>query len=133
MRAKVAVEEKDGRDGRVTPRVVAMSRQVWVGGYDLVYLMTEIGGWWVGCVAACEKAAAVTEADRRGFLGRRMHYAPAVPEGVEAHELTDAGIHFLAEHAGISTARAAIAQRQWYRDHSAKPPTKPSEETNGSD
>jgi hypothetical protein len=97
-------------------------RQIWVGGVDFVSVLSSIGSWWVGCEYDQESREAVLKAERMGLVGRRTHYAPATPEGVEAYELTDAGLDYVVAHRGPKDGAYAAAMRQWYRDRAKTPP-----------
>jgi hypothetical protein len=80
------------------------------------WLLTAIGGWHVGCYNAVEAREAVEYVERQGYVGRRMHYAPMIPEGVEAYELTDEGLAYLRRVQGEKAFQAAGKMRKWYRD-----------------
>jgi hypothetical protein len=94
-------------------------RQVWHGYTDLGYMLSEITGWMVKCPNHNEHKSAVILAEENGWVGRRTHYAPAFPEGVEAFEITDAGIAKLNDWG--RSGDAAKKTRQWYRDNASKP------------
>jgi hypothetical protein len=94
-------------------------RQVWHGSTDLGWMLRSIGGWHIGCQLHDEHASAVLLAEQKGWIGRRMHYAPASDEGVAAFEITDKGIEQLREWG--RDADGAQATRQWYRDNTAAP------------
>lgn len=90
--------------------------QLWIGSTDVGFMLTEIGGWHVGCVSHCEATEAVDYARNCGYVTIRMHYAPAIPEGVEAFEVTDAGIAELRRLRGDKAAEDALMVRGWYRE-----------------
>lgn len=91
--------------------------QFWIGSTDLISMLTSIGGWHVNCENHRQAIEAVAYADQHGYLTRRIHYAPMIPEGVEAFELTDKGIEAL-RNWDDKAANFAVKQRQWYRDRS---------------
>ncbi len=92
-------------------------RQVWAGNTDLNGMLRCIGGWQVGCEHHIKALEAVSHADKQGWLGRRTHYAPAMPEGVEAFQLTDSGLETLKAWGG--NAEAAREMRDWFQSRSA--------------
>lgn len=94
-------------------------RQVWHGSVDLGALLSEIGGWHVGCQNHEETAEAVALCEAKGWIGRRVHYAPVFPDGVAAFEITETGLKQL--EAWGRDAKKVAEVRKWYRDNSAKP------------
>lgn len=88
--------------------------QVWIGSTDIVYMLRCIGGWHVGCIEQCEAQEAVDHVKQQGWVTTRMHYAPAIPLGVEAYELTDAGLDQLRKW-DARMAGGADKMRNWYR------------------
>lgn len=90
--------------------------QHWVGSTDVNYMLTCIGGWHVGCENDHEARPAVEYAIGQGWVGTRMHYAPAFPEGVLAYELTDEGLDWILRKQGLSAFNDASRMRKWYRD-----------------
>lgn len=95
-------------------------KQIWVGHTDLGGMLQSIGGWMVGCPAHNEAIQAVNYAKDHGYITTRIHYAPVIPEGREAFEVTDLGIEKLRQWWGPKVAEDAAKQRQWYRDNAAK-------------
>lgn len=88
----------------------------------LADLLQHIGGWRVGCINHTEVEALVAKAERDGYVGRRLHYAPQHPtEGDPAFEVTDEGLRKLRELAGADQAEDANRARQWYRDNTFTP------------
>lgn len=88
--------------------------------HPLGWVLSQIGGWHVGCQNAEERASEVDECDARGLIGRRTHYAPMIQEGVSAFELTDAGLAQLKEWCGDEVAMYAEKSRAWYRASALK-------------
>lgn len=82
--------------------------------------LRSIGGWHVGCINHKEYLVNVNKAKDLGLVTTRMHYAPVIPEGGEAFELTDAGIEMVGKLCGDDAKADVIKQRQWYRDNAAK-------------
>lgn len=87
----------------------------------LGHLLSEMGSWHVGCANQMRYEAAVDLADSNGWLQKRRHYAPMIPEGVDAWELTDKGLAQVGILCGPSVRAQAEKTRQWYRDNSSKP------------
>lgn len=104
-----------------------MVTQFWIGSTDLGFMLSQIGGWHVGCYNHREAAAAVDYAIERKLVTTRTHYAPAIPEGSEAFELTEAGVAECRRLWGDRLADQALETRKWYRDHTA---TKPAQNRN---
>lgn len=96
-----------GIDELEPPRHAEASRVTWV----LCYA----GGWHVGSQTAEEHIVEIEEATARGWLTTRVHYAPIIPEGVAAYELTDAGLEHLRVTAGHVAALDASTMRDRYR------------------
>ena len=94
-----------------------MYRQIWIGSTDLASMLRSIGGWWVGCSNDREHIVAVQQAIDAGWLQKRVHYAPAYPEGSECWELTDSGLKYLGKIAGPECEEGADKMRNWYRDY----------------
>jgi hypothetical protein len=94
-------------------------RQVWHDSTDLGYMLGVITGWMVTCPNHEAALDSVQLAEDKGWVGRRTHYAPAFPEGIEAFEVTDAGIDQM--KAWGRDGEAARRMRQWYRDNASKP------------
>lgn len=90
-------------------------QQHWVGSTDTNFMLTQIGGWAVGCYNDREARAAVVYAIERGWVGERVHYTPS-GETWHAYELTDAGIAEVGRLYGDATREDQIKRRQWYRD-----------------
>lgn len=90
--------------------------QFWIGSTDVNYLLTEIGGWHVGCHNDCAARKAVEYAIGQGWVGTRIHFAPAIPEGALAYELTDEGLAYIRRTLGEKSFQAAGKARKWYRD-----------------
>jgi hypothetical protein len=88
--------------------------QYWVGSTDVNFMLTQIGGWAVGCYNDQEAHQAVACAIDRGWVGNRTHYCP---DGVvwPAYELTDAGLEKVKALYGQSAYDAQCKKRQWYR------------------
>lgn len=92
-------------------------------------MLRDVGGWWVGCDAELENVAAVRHAVDLGWIRKRVHYAPAVPEGVESWELSDLGLHYLGEISGPESKERAERsrdqrrrrQREWLAAHPDAP------------
>lgn len=85
-------------------------------------LLQHVGAWRVGSECHVEVDALVTRAERDGYVGRRLHYAPAHPtEGDPAFEITDAGLAKLKELAGDEAAAEALRIRTWYRERTSRP------------
>lgn len=93
--------------------------QVWVGSTDIVYMLRQIGGWHVGSQAAMEAGPAVLHALNERWVTTRIHRAPAFPDGVEAYELTDAGLEQLRKW-DARMAGGADQMRNWYRANAKK-------------
>lgn len=83
------------------------------------FLLTEIGGWHVGCQNERQYAFFVNFALGAGLVDYRWHYAPAIPEGVQAYELTDKGIDAIRHAFGIDAADGAARCRAWYRERTS--------------
>lgn len=94
-----------------------MYRQVWIGGQDLAMMLRSVGGWHVGCIEERDHIIAVQHAIENGWLAKRIHFAPAFPEGVEAWELTDSGLEYLGDISGPQMKGGADKMRNWYRSH----------------
>lgn len=90
--------------------------QFWIGKTDFNYLLTEVGGWHVGCQNDREDREAVRYGIQHGLIGTRRHYAEAWPDGVDAYELTDAGLDYVAQRCGLKAFDTAKRVREWYRD-----------------
>lgn len=90
--------------------------QLWIGSTDVNGLLTQIGGWHVGCCNDVETRPAVEYAIARGWVSTRTHYAPAFPEGVRAYELTDEGLAYIRRVLGEREFKRAGIARKWYRD-----------------
>lgn len=88
---------------------------------QIAYVLAHIGGWRPGCPYEVENQSAVDQIRQRGYVTLRTHYAPAIPEGEPAYELTEAGLKQLALLSGEEAARRAEAMRQWYRDYTHGP------------
>lgn len=86
-----------------------------VGTTDVNLMLTMIGGWHVSCPADLEAKDAVDYAMRRGWVRTRVHFAPAIPDGSLAYELTDAGLDHLAVTRGERARLIAERVRAWYR------------------
>lgn len=93
--------------------------QVWAGSTDLVWMLRAIGGWHVGCEIEREHIVGVQHAIDQGWLTKRIHYAPIIPEGAEAWELTDSGLEQLRRWDERS-AGGADQMRNWYRNSAKK-------------
>lgn len=93
---------------------------LWVGKTDFHHLMTEVAGWHVGCEHDREDREAVQYGVTQGLIGLRRHYAPAFPDGVDAYELTDAGLDYLAKNKGLKQFYLASRVREWYRERERK-------------
>lgn len=91
-------------------------RQRWVGSTDVNHLLTQIGGWGVGCYNQGQAEKAVNFAVEMGWVGIRVHHAPAYPpHGVLCFEVTDRGLSYL-RGLGEDVYAKALKMRQWYRD-----------------
>jgi hypothetical protein len=97
-----------------------MYQQIWIGSTDLGSMLRDIGGWWVGCSNERENIVAVQHAIDRGWLQKRVHYAPMFPDGSECWELTDVGLEYLGKIAGPQTMGGADKMRNWYRSYKKK-------------
>jgi hypothetical protein len=82
-------------------------------------MLPSFGTWQCGCENERRFAVYVFTAYAHGCLEKRMHYAQAMPEGVEAWELTDSAIELIRAHLGGKVADRTIKARQWYREHSS--------------
>lgn len=92
-------------------------KQRWVGSTDVNHLLTQIGGWGVGCYNQGQAEAAVNFAVERGWVTIRVHHAAAYPShGVLCFELTDAAMSYLERIGGPRVRIKALQMRQWYRD-----------------
>ena len=91
-------------------------QQIWIGGHDAAGMLLSIGGWHLSCENHHEYIEAVEWADQQGYLARRLHIAPAFPDGVLAFELTDHGIEAIGRYWGEKAKISALKMRQWYRD-----------------
>lgn len=89
--------------------------QFWIGSTDVNGMLTEIGGWAVGCYNDQYARAAVDYAIERGWVGERTHYTPN-GETWPAYELTDAGLDEVGKRSGDASRQEQIKKRQWYRD-----------------
>ena len=94
-------------------------RQRWVGAIDVHGMLGEIGSWHVGCKNEEWSGGAVGFAVDQGWVTTRKHYAPAIPDGVDAYELTDQGIEVYRWAYGSHAAARAEASREWYRRSAA--------------
>src|SRR4051794_39638555 len=101
-------------------RTRSMVIQLWVGGIDANGMLEEIGGWHVGCYNDRQARQAVEFVVARGYVTTRKHYAPIFPEGVDAYEITDAGLEALRKSYGAKAAADAKKTRTWYRRNSSK-------------
>lgn len=93
-----------------------MEQQIWIGSTDLAYFLRNVGSWWVGCQNERENIVAVQVAIDKGWIQKRVHFAPAFPDGVECWELTDDGLAYLDRIASRGTAGGADKMRNWYRE-----------------
>jgi len=91
----------------------------WYNDVSLHRVLADIGGWQVGCENAIEVLQAVTYVFHAGWITHRTHYSAICPEGIEAYEVTDAGMEKIEEWGG--DVSAAIKKREWYRANSSKP------------
>lgn len=92
-------------------------RQRWVGSTDVNHLLTQIGGWGVGCYNQGQAEKAVNFAVEMHWVGIRVHHAAAYPpHGVLCFEVTDTGLNYLRRVGGESVHAKALKMRQWYRD-----------------
>lgn len=89
--------------------------QFWIGTTDFNYLLTEVGGWHIGCQNDRDARDAVQYGIDCGLIGTRRHYAPAWPQGVDAYELTDAGLIYVAQKCGLKAYENSNRVREWYR------------------
>lgn len=80
------------------------------------WVLSHIGGWHVGSEIDRDNAPRVREALALGYVTERMHYAPMIPEGVPAYELTDDGLEQVRERCGELAYQSAVEQRTWYRE-----------------
>jgi hypothetical protein len=99
-------------------RSANLMAQFWIGSTDVNFMLTQIGGWHIGCYNDQEARQAVEYAKERRWIGERIHYADAFPEGSLAYELTDAGLERVRAVYGDKGHAAAQKQRQWYRNRS---------------
>lgn len=88
--------------------------------HNLSWVLSSIGGWHVGCQNEVENIDAVSYAKDHGFVTIRIHYAPAIPDGSIAYELTDAGFDELAKMSDLETVERALRARRWYRNNARK-------------
>lgn len=92
-------------------------RQRWVGSTDVNHLLTQIGGWGVGCYNQGQSEKAVNFAVEQRWVGLRVHHAPAYPaHGVLCFEVTDVGLSYLERVGGPLVRIKALEMRKWYRD-----------------
>jgi len=80
-------------------------------------VLTNAGGWAVGCYCDRDNREEVRYAVAMKWLGTREHFAPAIPEGMIFYELTDAGIEKIGEIYDAKAVESARKGRQWYRDY----------------
>lgn len=88
----------------------------------IAYVLSSIGGWHVGCLNHQDHQREVEACEKNGWATRRIHYAPAIPEGAAAFEITDKGLDMLRCWYGEQSACRAETTRQWYRINTSKPP-----------
>jgi hypothetical protein len=98
----------------------------WVGSDELGFVLSVVGNWEVGCSNHQQAADAVAYAEDRGYISRRFHSDAARPSGVQAFELTNAGLDELRRLRGDAYAEKALAMREWYRTHAGRPLGMPS-------
>lgn len=92
-------------------------KQRWVGATDVNHLLTQIGGWGVGCYNQGQAERAVNFAVEQKWVGLRVHHAEAYPpHGVLCFELTDLGLRYLWLVGGPLVYQAAVRMRKWYQD-----------------
>jgi hypothetical protein len=89
--------------------------QFWIGSTDVNFMLTQIGGWAVGCYNDREARQAVQYAIEHGWVGKRTHYCPD-GDTWPAYELTESGLTRVREVYGEKGFEAANRMRQWYRD-----------------
>jgi hypothetical protein len=95
--------------------------QCWVGSTDVNDMLSEIGGWQVGCYNEREARQAVELAKSMGWVQLRTHYGPAYPpDGVPAYEVTDAGLQRIEDSWGPEARKSAEEIRQLYRDSAVR-------------
>lgn len=82
-------------------------------------LLSEMGGWHVGCENEHRYAGAVDHALAAGYLSYRQHWIPLDSTVVQAYELTDAGLAKVRELCGKRIATSAEKRRTWYREKAA--------------
>jgi hypothetical protein len=95
-----------------------MIKQIWIGGIDAAGVLSEIGNWHIGSNNHHWSKLAVDYLLKEGLVSYRTHYAPAIPQGSQAFEVTDRGLDKL--RAWGWDAEAAARSRQWYRDNVVK-------------
>jgi hypothetical protein len=92
--------------------------QCWIGSTDVNGMLTEIGGWHIGCYNERRSGAAVAYAIDREWVGKRTHYFPDGKTS-PAYELTDAGLQRIEDSYGPKAREKADERRQWYRNRAA--------------
>jgi len=93
-------------------------RQTWIRNTDLNEMLRSINGWHVNSICHADAVDAVKYVERHGWVGRRTHYSRMQPKGVEAFEITDAGLDQLAAWGGDE--EGARKSRNFYRANVAK-------------
>lgn len=89
--------------------------QHWVGSTDINFMLTEIGGWAVGCYNDRYARQAVQYALDQKWVGYRTHYTPD-GDTWPAYELTDEGLDRVRAIFGQAPYNEQVRKRQWYRD-----------------
>lgn len=88
---------------------------------DEADVLAAIGGWRVGCEIEAENQDVADTVKSAGFVARRLHFAPATPDGDPAYEITAAGLSRLEAIRGPEARRRAEEMRDWYREHTSGP------------
>jgi hypothetical protein len=78
-------------------------------------LLIDVGRWHLYSVETLEHREALEVLGDAYLIQMRKHYAKRYPDGVDAYELTEAGLEKLEELAGMKFADEACENREHYR------------------
>lgn len=82
----------------------------------LAKLLIDVGRWHLYSVETLEHREALEVLGDAYLIQMRKHYAKRFPDGVDAYELTEAGVEKLEELAGPKFADEAVENREHYRN-----------------